>query len=158
VRGGLTHCAPGNVTRNQRERRRGLWESRSPVQGGTGKTTTSVALAQFVRRQGVSVALGDRYPQGNVTGRVVTDRTALDEALTAANLGSFEAHYQAGRVYSLRRPRRSSRPGRDYRMKQAAGQRLCHHCRNRCARQVGAVTDRGRPGLRRTVMGINCAL
>jgi cellulose biosynthesis protein BcsQ len=95
--------------------------------GETGKTTTSIALAQFARQQGVFVALGDRYPQGNATGHVVTDRTALDGALTAADLFSFETHYQAGRVYSSRRPRRSSRPGRDYRIKQAArafGERL----------------------------------
>jgi cellulose biosynthesis protein BcsQ len=52
---------------------------------GTGKTSTSVALVQFARRQGVSVALVDRYPQGNATGRVVTDRTGLDGALTAAD-------------------------------------------------------------------------
>lgn len=42
--------------------------------GGTGKTTTSVCLAQFARRCGLSVALVDLDPQANATGRVVAGR------------------------------------------------------------------------------------
>ncbi|MCP4336063.1 MAG: ParA family protein [Gammaproteobacteria bacterium] len=55
--------------------------------GGTGKTTTSVALAQFARRCGLSVALVDLDPQANATRRVV-DSSALNGALQSQDLFS----------------------------------------------------------------------
>lgn len=43
-------------------------------EGGTGKTTTSVALAQFAHRSGLFVALVDLDPQANATGRVADSK------------------------------------------------------------------------------------
>lgn len=39
-------------------------------EGGTGKTATSIALAQFAHRTGLFVALVDLAPQAHATGRV----------------------------------------------------------------------------------------
>lgn len=54
--------------------------------GGTGKTTLAVALAQYARREGLSVALVDNDVQGNATDHFVADRVVLDTSLHTSDL------------------------------------------------------------------------
>ncbi len=54
--------------------------------GGTGKTTIAVALAQYARREGLSVALVDNDGQGNATDHFVADRAMLDASMHTSDL------------------------------------------------------------------------